>query len=157
MISSLLGASGLKLAILHDYKGTPEQKLDNLVREKLLTAKALFNVSQFRDPEKFGESGIASDIEDLLPVPVYLEYFNATFEKQLGGISLKESDLPEGDRIVQQLEKYLKIKSITLRPSGGFNHYAVASRFASSPPRSFDAVTTERFKALFSAINKAIK
>lgn len=154
---SLLGASGLKVAVLHDYKGTPEQKLDNLVREKLLAAKALFNISQFRAPQKFGVSGMASDIEDLFPVTLYLEYFNATFEKQLGGIVIKEGDLSEGDRVVQRLEQYLKMNKITLRPSGGFNHYAVASRFVSSPPSSLDAITTERFKALFVAINKAVE
>ena len=37
---SLLGASGLKLAVLHDYKGSPEQKLTVLVRDRLLNAKS---------------------------------------------------------------------------------------------------------------------
>jgi predicted ATP-dependent endonuclease of OLD family len=150
---SLLGASGLKLAILHDYRGSPEQKLTHLVREKLLAEKSLFNVSQFRDTAKFGVSGIPSDIEDLFAVDSYLDYFNATFEKQLAGTVVKEADLPAGDRIVFRLEQYIKEKGITIRPSGGFNHYAVAARFASTPPTSVDAETTARFKALFAAIN----
>lgn len=150
---SLLGASGLKLAVLHDYRGSPEQKMTGLVRDKLLAAKALFNVSQFRDPTKAGENGKPADIEDLFSVPVYLKYFNTTFTKELGGIAVAESDLPQGDRIVQRLEQYIKDKSLTLRPSGGFNHYAVATKFASSPPKSLDAATVARFKSLFAAIN----
>lgn len=150
---SLLGASGLKLAILHDYRGSPEQKLTGLVRDKLLAAKALFNVSQFRDPTKAGENGKPADIEDLFSVSVYLKYFNTTFTKELGGIAVAESDLPQGDRIVQRLEQHIKDKKLMLRPSGGFNHYAVATKFASSPPKSLDAATVARFKALFAAIN----
>lgn len=150
---SLLGASGLKLGVLHDYRGSPEQKMTGLVRDKLLAAKALFNVSQFRNLEKAGESGKPSDIEDLFSVNVYLKYFNTTFASQLAGVVITEADLPPGDRIVQRLEQYLKDKGLTIRPSGGFNHYAVASRFASSPPKSLDVATIARFRSLFAAIN----
>lgn len=152
---SLLGASGLKLAVLHDYRGSPEQKLTGLVRDKLLAAKSLFNVSQFRNPAKAGESGKPSDIEDLFSVNVYLQYFAAAFSTQLAGVVVAEADLPPGDRIVQRLEQYIKDKGVTIRPSGGFNHYAVATRFASSPPKSLDAETKARFKALFAALNAA--
>jgi hypothetical protein len=153
---SLLGASGLKLAVLHDYKGSPEQKLTGLVRDKLLTAKALFNVSQFRDEKKFGQSTTPTDIEDLFMPSLYLKYFNATFAKQLAGKDVTEADLPPGDRIVHRLERYLETTGISLRPSGGFNHYAVASQFATSPPKSLDAATSARFAALFAAINGSL-
>ena len=46
---SLLGANGLDFAVLHDYSGKPEQKLDGLIQQKLLAKKSVFNVSQFRD------------------------------------------------------------------------------------------------------------
>ena len=151
---SLHGASGLKLVVLHDYRGSPEQKMRGLVRDKLLGAKALFNVSQFRDPENASQgSGKPSDIEDLFSVEMYLSYFNSTFKTQLAGVAITEADLPPGDRIVVRLEKFIKENGLTLRPSGGFNHYAVATRFASSPPKSLDAATIARFKALFAAIN----
>lgn len=153
---SLLGASGLKLAVLHDYKGSPEQKLTGLVRDKLLNAKALFNVSQFRDAQKFGQSTIATDIEDLFTPHLYLKYFNTTFAKQLGK-EVTEADLPAGDRIVHRLEKYVEANGILLRPSGGFNHYAVASQFAASPPKALDAATSARFAALFGEINSTFK
>ncbi|UUZ70870.1 AAA family ATPase [Polaromonas sp. P1(28)-8] len=93
---ALLGASGLKLAVLHDYSGSPEQKLAALVRQKLLAEKALFNVSQFHEPGNSEAVGKPSDIEDLLPMSLYLDYFNTTFSTQLGGISVSESDLPAG-------------------------------------------------------------
>lgn len=150
---SLLGASGLKLAVLHDYKGSPEQKLTVLVRDKLLNAKSLFNVSQFRDEKRIGQSTTPTDIEDLFTPSLYLKYFNTTFAKQLAGKEVNEADLPAGDRIVRRLEKYVEANGISLRPSGGFNHYAVASQFASSPPKSLDVATSARFAALFAAIN----
>ena len=150
---ALLGASGLKLAVLHDYKGTPEQKLDALVRNKLMSAKSLFNVAQFRDS---AHPTRPSDIEDLLPVALYLKYFNATFSTQLAGNLISESDLPDGERIVQRLEKLLVAKSIALRPTGGFNHYLVANQFAANPPESLDEATSSIFVDLFTTINASV-
>ena len=150
---ALLGASGLKLAVLHDYKGSPDQKLNSLVRDKLMSAKSLFNVAQFRDP---ANPNCPSDIEDLFSVGLYLQYFNATFSVQLGKASITEADLPVGERVVHRIEQFLKSKSIVLRPSGGFNHYLVASSFAASPPASLDAATVARFKALFATINASV-
>lgn len=150
---ALLGASGLKLVVLHDYKGSPEQKLAALVKDKLMAAKSLFHVGQFRDdvaPHR------ASDIEDLFPVATYLTYFCLAFEKQLGGASIAETDLPPGDRVVQRLEQYIKSKSLSLRPSGGFNHFLVATKFATSPPVTLDTDTANKFKALFDAVNGAV-
>lgn len=118
---SLLNASGLRLAVLHDYKGSPEQKLTGLVRDKLLSGKALFNASQFRDIATLGENGKPSDIEDLLPVSTYLHYFNATFAKNLAGAAITEAALPAGERIVVRIEQWLKASGARLRPSGGFN------------------------------------
>lgn len=154
---SLLGASGLQLGILHDYNGHPDQKLDDLVRQKLLAKKSIFNVSQFRDITKLGQDTITSDVEDLFEPAVYLEYFNKTYAKQLEGKPIKYADLPEGDRIVHRIERYLTEKDIKVRPSGGFNHYAVAATFVSSPPTKLDEATVTRFSALFDAINNNFK
>lgn len=154
---SLLGASGLQLGILHDYNGHPDQKLDDLVRQKLLAKKSIFNVSQFRDITKLGQDTIASDVEDLFEPAVYFEYFNKTYSKQLEGKPLKFADLPEGDRIVHRIERALAEKDIKVRPSGGFNHYAVAATFVGSPPTKLDEATVNRFSALFEAINNNFK
>ncbi len=149
---ALLNANKLKLAVLHDYKGAPEQQLLNLVKERMLSAKAVLNVSQFRDLAHLGVSGKATDIEDLFKPQFYVDRFNQTFTKSVNP-PIAESDLPPGDRIVDRLERYIASKGISLRPSPGFNHYAVASNFASKPPASLDKETLERFDALFKAVN----
>lgn len=150
---ALLGASGLKLAVLHDYRGVPEQKLEEMVRHKLLSQKALFNASQFRNLAKIGQSSVPTDTEDLIEPDLYLKYFNKAFAGQLGKSGIKEADLPTGDRIVERLERHIAAKGLKLRPSGGFNHYAVAVQFGRSPPDSIHPDTVKRFEALFAAIN----
>jgi predicted ATP-dependent endonuclease of OLD family len=151
---SLLGSNNLKFSVLHDYNGASDQKLDDLVRQKLLAAKSVLNVSQFRDLTKLNQNTIASDIEDLFEPAMYLDYFNKTFSKQLGGVVVAEDDLGPGHRIVGRLEKYLIDQAIKLRPSGGFNHYAVAAAFAAAPPAALSDDTKARFNAMFDALNK---
>lgn len=90
----------------------------------------------------------------MLQPALYLDYFNKTYAKQLNGTSLKETDLPKGDRIVHRIERALTEKNIKVRPTGGFNHYAVAATFGSSPPSKLDDETKTRFDALFEAINR---
>ena len=151
---ALLGASGLKLAVLHDFKGSPEQKLVELTRHKLISERRILNASQFRDLENIGKNGRPSDIEDLFTVEEYLEYFSGTFAKAFSGKTLVESNLPAGDRIVTRLEGVLLSSGIELRPSGGFNHYLVSNHFAANPPAKIDETTLKRFEALFKTINE---
>lgn len=150
---ALLGASGLRLAVLHDYRGTPDQKLHDLVKQKMISPKAVLNASQFRDLTKIGTNGPATDTEDLFAPSLYVDYFSKTFSKTLGGSVIAEADLPPGDRIIDRLERYLDAKGLKTRPSGGFNHYSPASYFASHPPSSLDADTLDRFEALFKSVN----
>lgn len=150
---ALLGANGLKLAVLHDFRGVPEQRLTDLVKEKMLSPKAVLNASQFRDLKNIGSNGVATDTEDLFASDLYLEYFNNTFSKQLNGKIIAEKDLPKGDRIIDRIERFLATEKIQVRPSGGFNHYAVSSYFASHPPAKIDNDTLKRFEALFASIN----
>ncbi|ULT72338.1 AAA family ATPase [Pseudomonas sp. BC42] len=153
---SLLGANGLELAVLHDYSGKPEQKLDGLIQQRLLAQKSVFNASQFRDLENLGHNSVPSDIEDLFDVALYLDYFNKVYAKALGDTPILESDLPEGDRIVHRIERALITKKINVRPTGGFNHYAVAAAFSTSPPEHLSEETLTRFSALFKAISSAV-
>jgi predicted ATP-dependent endonuclease of OLD family len=150
---ALLSANDLKIAVLHDYKGKPEQKLQELVKEKIINAKAVLNASQFRNLDELNKDALASDTEDLFEPNFYLDYFNKTFAKELDGVVISESDLPKRDRIIDRIEVHLKDKKIKLRPSGGFNHYSVASFFASNPPDSLDADTLKRFEELFKRVN----
>lgn len=150
---ALLGANGLSLAVLHDFRGTPDKKLFDLVKHKMISNKAILNASQFKDLKNIGEDGQPADIEDLFGVEEYLHYFNMTFARELKGGSITEKDLPAGDRVIERLERYLANNSIALRASGGFNHYRVASSFASTPPKSLDTDTVKRYEALFRVVN----
>lgn len=152
---ALLGANKLKLAVLHDYHGAPEQKLVDLMRQRMIAAKAVLDASQFRDLSKLGVSGKHTDLEDLLPVTLYLEYFNKAYATQLANASITEADLPRGDRIVERIERHLAAKNISVRPTTGFNHYAPAKEFAASPPK-LDTDTAKRFEALFKAVNAVL-
>lgn len=150
---ALLGASGLKLAVFHDHHGAPEQSLVDLVRQKMISPKAILNASQFRDISKIGTTGQSSDTEDLFDVDMYVGFFNKAYSKELKGSLLQSADLPKGDRIIERIERHLKKKGIEVRPSGGFNHYRIASQFASAPPPSMDSDTLQRFESLFKATN----
>ena len=150
---ALLGASGLELAVLHDYRGVPEQKLTDLVREKMIGAKAILNVSQFRHVDNLGVADGPADIEDLFAPSLYLEYFNSVFESTLGGISLKEAMLPAGVRIVERIGRWLAKEKLQTRPADGFNHLRVATQFAKQPPVELDEDTARRFEALFAEVN----
>ncbi|SCX46748.1 hypothetical protein SAMN05720354_106151 [Nitrosospira sp. Nsp1] len=121
--------------------------------------KCVFNASQFRDENKFGENGKPSDIEDLFTPSTYLTYFNKVYDSKLRNSPLLEIELNPSarHRIVQRIEDALKTRGIELRPSGGFNHYGIASEFAISPPKSLNEKTVKRFAALFKAINGAFK
>lgn len=154
---SLLGANGLNLAVLHDYSGKPEQKLESLIQQKLLKKKSVFNFSQFRDLSKIGEDSVATDVEDLLDPDRYMMLFSNVFQKELGHKAITQSDLPPGDRIVGRIEKYLTTHSIKIRPSGGYNHYAVAAAFIANIAENCTDDTLARFTALFKDINAALK
>lgn len=149
---SLLGASGLELAVLHDFRGSPEQKIADLVRQKIIAAKFILNPSQFRDLANIGNDNQPSDTEDLFEAKAYLDWFSKAFAKLLKA-KVKESDLQSGPRIIGRLQSYIASKGIVLRPSGGFNHYTVAAWFVSNPPATLDADTLSRFEALFKAVN----
>lgn len=153
---ALLGASGLKLVVLHDYRGTPEQKLKDLVRERIVAPKFLLNASQFRNLKTIGKDGDASDTEDLFDQELYVEQFNGAFKKELGGREIKLTDLPAGMRIVERIERYIASAGIQIRPSGGFNHYRVASYYSLNPPKKISDETVARFAALFDAVNSLL-
>lgn len=163
---ALLGANNLELSVLHDYESRPDPRLQSLVRDRLIRDKNVLNYAMFRGtPGPIAASasttgGAASlpstDVEDLISPDLYLKLFNGAYKKQLGGVEIKETDLPPGERIVNRIGDYLKSNSITLRPSGGFNHYLVANHLASNPlpPSKVDAATLKRFESLFETVNR---
>ena len=159
---ALLGANQLEIVVVHDWAAKPDPHLDTLVREKLIKDKLVLNYGLFRAVTAKGKpTGTpvsptpATDVEDLFAIPFFLKLFSGTFEKQLSG-EVKEADLPPGDRIIDRLNRYLTGKGISLRPSGGFNHYAVANYLAMNPPKILDKDTLARFEALFKKVNSLV-
>lgn len=147
---ALLGANNLNIAVLHDYDGKSNQKMDDLIKNKIIPPKSIKNTSMYTD-----NKDKPSDIEDLLSPKIYIDYFNKTFENLLPE-KIKISQLPEGSRIVERLNRYLKENDIKLRPTGGFNHYLVASTFGSTPPKTIDESTLSKFEKLFVDINNVL-
>ncbi len=159
---ALLGANDLDMVVVHDWAAKPDPHLDSVVREKLIKDTLVLNYGLFRGvTAKAKPSGTpaspppATDIEDLFAIPFYLKLFSSTFGMHLGD-ELREADLPPGDRIIDRLNRLLKDKGIYLRPSGGFNHYAVANHLAANPPKTLDKDTLARFESVFSKVNSLV-
>lgn len=117
---ALLGSNKLKLVVLHDRAGSPHQKLEDLVRQKLIERKRVLDFSMFIEPPPS-----EADIEDLLPVDAYVAAFNSAYIKELKGTVLTAGDLGPQPRIIERINHWLKSRGITLLKDGGFNHYRV--------------------------------
>jgi hypothetical protein len=153
---ALLHGNELEMVVLHDFVNAPDQRINSLVREKIIRDKQVLNYAMFRNPKALGAkpSGLLnSDVEDMISVDLYLELFNGAYATELKGCIIAEADLPPGDRVVDRLERYLKDSGLLLRPSGGYNHYRVANYLASNPVPTADGVTLERFESLFETAN----
>lgn len=153
---ALLGGNQLETAVLHDLAGNPDQRLESVVRSKLIHDRQVLNYGAFRNGTAKGGKGAATvqatDVEDLFTEAEYVRLFNLTFAKQLKGTELKVSDLPKGDRIVERLDRYLSSQGLPVRPSGGFNHYTPAT-FLASNPQPISEETLRRFEELFKTVN----
>lgn len=149
---ALLGSNKLKLVVLHDRAGTPHQKLEDLIRQKLIERKRVLDFSMFLDPQPS-----EADIEDLLPADAYIAAFNQAYAKELNGKALTASDLGTHPRMIERINQWLTAKGITLLKDGGFNHYRVAQAIlpllttASLMP---DEIT--RFERLLERVNSAL-
>ena len=153
---ALLRGNELELVVLHDFEKGADARLEALVREKIIREKQVLNYATFRTPSPHTPLSRSSDVEDMISPEVYLKLFNATFVNTLGGQEISVSDLPPGDRIVDQIGRYLNANTIQLRPTGGYNHYLVASYLASHPllSQEIDCETSDRFDRLFQTINR---
>lgn len=118
---ALLGSNKLKLVVLHDRAGSPHQKLEDLVRQKLIERKRVLDFSMFLVP-----APAEADIEDLLPADAYIAAFNQAYAKELNGVTLTATDLGAQPRMIERINHWLRAKGITLLKDGGFNHYRVA-------------------------------
>lgn len=154
---ALLGGNQLELVVLHDYAKKPDAKLESLIQQKLIRERSILHYAMFRSGSSPKNTNFpSSDVEDMMSEAFYLSIFNKSFTKELNAQQITATDLPNGDRILERLERYLKSNSIQLRPSGGFNHYRVANYLASSPvaPSKIDKNTLNSFEQLFKRVNE---
>lgn len=165
---ALIGARELELGVLHDSTGTADPRLASLVQQKMIDEKAVLTYADFRAiaagkkakgtgataPTRvsLGKTYPATDIEDLLPVDVYLDVFNVVFKDRLGGRRVSPADLSAGDRIIERLSAWLVAEGIELRKGGGFNHYSVAAAMVADPARLGED-TLDKFHVLFDTVN----
>ncbi|WP_036596516.1 AAA family ATPase [Ottowia thiooxydans] len=149
---ALLGSNKLKLVVLHDRAAAPHQKLEDLVHQKLIERKRVLDFSMFIEP-----SPVEADIEDLIPIALYADAFNAAYAKELGGKTLDPACLGKHPRTVERINQWLKTENLTLLKDGGFNHYRVAQALL---PRltavNLGAMGMETFGKLFVRINSAL-
>lgn len=145
---ALLGSNKLKLVVLHDRAGSPHQRLEDLVRQKLIERKRVLDFSMFIDP-----APAEADIEDLLPADPYIAAFNQTYAKELNGVTLTAADLGAHPRMIERINHWLKSKNSTLLKDGGFNHYRVAQAVLPAlTPEKLKPDELARFERLFSKL-----
>lgn len=138
--------------MLHDRASTPHRKLQDLIRQKLIERKRVLDFSMFIQPQPS-----EADIEDLLPLEIYIAAFNAAYGKELAGVTLTAQELGSHPRIVERINHWLTRKDITLLRDGGFNHYRVAQ--AILPSLTIDSLKPEelsRFERLFARIAQVL-
>jgi predicted ATPase len=149
---ALLGSNKLKLVVLHDRAGGPHQKLEELVRQKLIERKRVLDFSMFLDPAL-----PEADIEDLLPADTYIAAFNQAYAKELSGVTLTAAELGAQPRMIERINQWLKAKGIALLRDGGFNHYRVAQ--AVLPALTAATLKPDelaRFERLFDRVHSAM-
>lgn len=147
---ALLGANQLELAVLHDLGNRLDARIESLVREKVIRDRQVLNYGMFRAGTN--TTPVPTDVEDLFTPSQYLEVFNKAFARQLNGHTLTEAELPQGQRIIDRIQRYLTEEGVSLRPSGGFNHYTPASHLASHPIKPTKE-TLDCFEGLFKKVN----
>ncbi len=138
---SLLRSTKLNIVCLLDTltNSKGKQRVDELVKSKVIKQKNLRFFDEFTDGEK-------ADIEDMLEREEYLKLFNAAFDEY---DDIEASDLDEeSPRIIPQLNSKLGIER--------FNHYRPANYLAQQAVTKdyFSKETLDRFEAMFKQLNK---
>ena len=131
---SLLGAQ-LNLAVLLEVATGANQKIDNLVKIKVLEQQRLVSLTEFTNKPQ-------SDIEDFFSEDFYLQLL-----RDSGGPDLQAARLGAGHRIIKRIEA---------ANGGKFDHYAPAAYLLRNQARllpQIDAATLNRFEALFTRLN----
>ncbi|MBN8866778.1 MAG: AAA family ATPase [Solirubrobacterales bacterium] len=136
---ALLG-SHLDVTVLIDSssKSSAVQRLNDMVASGLLEGSRLVPVGDALDTRN-------ADIEDLFAVEDYLGLYNSAFDE-----NLKESDLPEGERIVKRIAEHRGADFDHGRPA------EVLLRERDKVLDGFSEVTYERFGNLIERLNATL-
>jgi predicted ATP-dependent endonuclease of OLD family len=143
---SLLRGSKLNVVCLldtfTDQKG--KQKVDDLVKYKIIKEKNLHFFDEFANNEKK-----TADIEDLFTKKDYLKILNAAFKDEHDKINLKDLD-KRIETILKQINKVIGQKRFNhYRPANKLNQMGVDISF-------FEDTTLDNFENMFKEINKHI-
>ena len=99
---------------------TPNQKFGDLVHQKLIERKRVLDYSMFIDPQP-----TEADIEDLIPLHLYSDAFNAAYVRELGGKTLNVTELDKHPRAVERINHWLRAKNISLLRDGSLDRKSV--------------------------------
>ena len=146
---SLLKGSKLNVAAFIDINPKDQQRVDNMLRNRLLKKSNLLTAAMIVEREH-------ADIEDMFDPEAYVAVVNEAYKNELSKpLTLLELSSEE-PRIVKRIEKYFESKGIA---GGKFNHYRPASALLSKPDlqkRLFDSSTVARFGLAFDKLNALI-
>ncbi|HEX5647414.1 MAG TPA: AAA family ATPase, partial [Nitrospira sp.] len=149
---ALIGSNKLNLVVLHNRPAVLLQKLEDLVKQKLIERKRVLDYSMFLEPAP-SEAGI----EDLLPADAYLAAFNQAYVTELKGVTLTAAELGEQPHITERINHWLKAKGITLLRDGGFNRYRVAQAILPALKADmFKPEELDRFERLFAKVTEVL-
>jgi hypothetical protein len=148
---SLLGGSKLNIAAFIDIAAKDQQRIESLVKNKLLKKGNLFTVGTV-----IGQG--EGDVEDMFEEEEYLKVVSEAYKSELSGKPIKSTDLNSKiPRITKRIDSYFKDKGIA---NGKFNHFRPADALLKNPklePGLYSKNTIQNFKKLFELINKVVK
>ncbi|MFX0103712.1 MAG: AAA family ATPase [Candidatus Hodarchaeota archaeon] len=136
---SLICSNQLNFAILRDFGPGDQKKINELIKNQNVKDKQIFVLHNYTS-KKF------SDIEDLFEESFYIDLINKTFKYEP---EWKLSDLKGKDGIMKRIERKLGSRPSHLRPA----------TYLLKNPNLWEKITDqtlERFKKLFTDINKLI-
>lgn len=146
---SLFGGHGLNLAVFMDVKNGDQQKIDQILKNKLLLRGNVITVGSILNAKE-------ADIEDLFSAETYLKLVNYSYKKELNGHEIKMKELTDqSGRIVKRLETYFAEANVN---GGKFSHYKPAFDLMMNPQfvaELFDEQSLKNFEAAFVVLNKA--
>ena len=114
---ALFGANQMKAAVVTDSSASNERVIKDVRASGKLYAAGIIQIGEVLNVDE-------ADIEDILPVNLYLELVNDAYQGILRDKPLTQDELPVGSRIVRRIETAFAERNII--NNGRFNHYSPA-------------------------------